>query len=117
MPEEHAGKIIEVAGVRRGEMVDMESHGMRRTIRFLIPTRGLIGLRSKMLTASAGEAIVTHRFAYEPFKGDITQRLNGVLISQGKGDAVAFAIDGLQQQDLYIRVKHAMRAWWWQSTA
>ena len=103
VPEEHAGKIIEVAGVRRGEMVDMESHGTRRTIRFHIPTRGLIGLRSKMLTASAGEAIVTHRFLrYEPFKGDIAQRLNGVLISQGKGDAVAFAIDGLQQRGIFF---------------
>ena len=103
VPDEHAGKIIEVAGVRRGEMVDMESHGTRRTIRFHIPTRGLIGLRSKMLTASAGEAIVTHRFLrYEPFKGEIAQRLNGVLISQGKGDAVAFAIDGLQQRGIFF---------------
>ena len=103
VPDEHAGKIIEVAGVRRGEMVDMESHGTRRTIRFHIPTRGLIGLRSKMLTASAGEAIVTHRFLrYEPFKGEIAQRLNGVLISQGKGDAVAFAIDGLQQRGVFF---------------
>jgi GTP-binding protein len=103
VPEEHAGKIIEVAGVRRGEMVDMESHGARRTIRFHIPTRGLIGLRSKMLTASAGEAIVTHRFLrYELFKGEIAQRLNGVLVSQGKGDSVAFAIDGLQQRGIFF---------------
>ena len=103
VPEEHAGKIIEVAGVRRGEMVDMESHGTRRIIRFNIPTRGLIGLRSKMLTASAGEAIVTHRFLrYELFKGEIAQRLNGVLISQGKGDAVTFAIDGLQQRGIFF---------------
>ena len=63
----------------------------------------MIGLRSKMLTASAGEAIVTHRFLhYEPYKGEIQQRLNGVLISQGKGSAVAFAIDGLQQRGIFF---------------
>jgi GTP-binding protein len=103
VPDEHSGKIIEVAGVRRGEMVDMQIHGNRKTIQFHIPTRGLIGLRSKMLTASAGEAIVTHRFLrYEPFKGEIAQRLNGVLISQGKGPSVAFAIDGLQQRGIFF---------------
>jgi len=103
VPDEHAGRIIEVAGTRKGEMVDMEQHGLRKTIRFQIPTRGLIGLRSKMLTASAGEAIVTHRFLhYEPYKGDIQQRQNGVLISQGKGPAVPFAIDGLQQRGIFF---------------
>jgi GTP-binding protein len=103
VPAEYAGKIIEVAGTRKGEMVDMEQHGLRKTIRFQIPTRGLIGLRSRMLTASAGEAIVTHRFLhYEPHKGPIQQRLNGVLISQGKGAAVPFAIDGLQQRGIFF---------------
>lgn len=103
VPDEHSGKIIEIAGVRRGEMIDMQVHGNRKTIQFNIPTRGLIGLRSKMLTASAGEAIVTHRFlSYEPYKGEITQRLNGVLISQGKGPAVPFAIDGLQQRGVFF---------------
>ncbi|MFL2876592.1 MAG: translational GTPase TypA [Pontiellaceae bacterium] len=103
VPDEHSGKIIEVAGVRRGELVDMQIHGNRKTIQFHIPTRGLIGLRSKMLTASAGEAIVTHRFlGYEPYKGEIAQRLNGVLISQGQGSAVAFAIDGLQQRGIFF---------------
>jgi len=103
VPDEHAGKIIEVAGMRKGEMIDMDQHGVRKTIRFQIPTRGLIGLRSKMLTASAGEAIVTHRFLhYEPYKGPIQQRLNGVLISQGKGAAVPFAIDGLQQRGIFF---------------
>ncbi len=103
VPDEYAGKVIEVAGVRKGEMIDMDQHGLRKTIRFQIPTRGLIGLRSKMLTASAGEAIVTHRFLhYEPYKGPIQQRLNGVLVSQGKGAAVAFAIDGLQQRGIFF---------------
>ena len=103
VPDEHAGKAIELAGTRRGEMVDMEQHGLRKMIRFEIPTRGLIGLRSKMLTATAGEAIVTHRFLhYEPFKGPIQQRNNGVLISQGKGPSVAFAIDALQQRGIFF---------------
>jgi GTP-binding protein len=103
VPDEHAGKAIELAGTRRGEMVDMEQHGIRKMIRFEIPTRGLIGLRSKMLTATAGEAIVTHRFLhYAPYKGEIQQRNNGVLISQGKGPAVAFAIDALQQRGIFF---------------
>ncbi len=103
VPDEHAGKAIELAGTRKGEMVDMEQHGLRKMIRFQIPTRGLIGLRSKMLTATAGEAIVTHRFLhYEPFKGPIQQRNNGVLISQGKGASVAFAIDALQQRGIFF---------------
>jgi GTP-binding protein len=103
VPNEYAGKVIEVAGTRKGEMVDMEQHGVRKSIRFRIPTRGLIGLRSKMLTASAGEAIVTHRFLhYEPFKGPIQQRNNGVLISQGRGPTVAFAIDALQLRGTFF---------------
>jgi GTP-binding protein len=103
VPDEYAGKAIELAGTRKGEMVDIEQHGIRKMIRFQIPTRGLIGLRSKMLTATAGEAIVTHRFLhYEPFKGPIQQRNNGVLISQGKGASVAFAIDALQQRGIFF---------------
>lgn len=103
VPDEYAGKAIELAGMRKGEMVDMEQHGVRKMIRFQIPTRGLIGLRSKMLTATAGEAIVTHRFLqYEPYKGPIQQRNNGVLISQGRGSAVAFAIDALQQRGIFF---------------
>lgn len=103
VPDEHAGKIIEIAGTRRGEIIDMEQHGLRRMIRFRIPTRGLIGLRSRMLTASAGEAIVTHRFLhYEPYKGPIQQRINGVLVSQGRGPAVPFAIDALQQRGIFF---------------
>jgi GTP-binding protein len=103
VPDEHAGKAIELAGTRKGEMVDIEQHGLRKMIRFQIPTRGLIGLRSKMLTSTAGEAIVTHRFLhYEPYKGPIQQRNNGVLISQGRGPSVAFAIDALQQRGIFF---------------
>ena len=103
VPDEYAGKIIEHIGARRGEMVDMNPHGKRKIIQFHIPTRGLIGLRSKLLTLSAGEAIVTHRFLkYEAYKGEIVQRMNGVLVSQGKGVSVPFAIDGLQQRGIFF---------------
>ena len=103
VPDEYSGKIIELVGTRRGELIDMENNGGRKNLKFHIPTRGLIGLRSKMLTASAGESIVTHRFLkYDFFKGDIQQRMNGVLISQGKGAAVPFAIDGLQQRGIFF---------------
>ena len=103
VPDEYSGKIIELVGTRRGELIDMENNNGRKNLKFHIPTRGLIGLRSKMLTASAGEAIVTHRFLkYDFFKGDIQQRINGVLISQGKGAAVPFAIDGLQQRGIFF---------------
>jgi GTP-binding protein len=103
VPEDYSGKIIELVGIRRGELIDMENNGFRKNLKFHIPTRGLIGLRSKMLTASAGEAIVTHRFLkYDAYKGDVQQRINGVLISQGKGAAVPFAIDGLQQRGIFF---------------
>ena len=103
VPEEYSGKIIELVGIRRGELIDMENNGVRKNLKFHIPTRGLIGLRSKMLTASAGEAIVSHRFLkYDAYKGDVQQRINGVLISQGKGAAVPFAIDGLQQRGIFF---------------
>ena len=99
VPTEFAGKIIEMVGIRRGEMIQMEARGNRQLIEFYIPTRGLIGLRSKALTASQGEAIVNHIFDhYEPFRGAIPSRQNGVLISMGNGKAIPFAIDGLQQR-------------------
>ena len=99
VPADFAGKIIELVGLRRGEMLKMESRGTRQLIEFFIPTRGLIGLRSKALTASQGEAIVNHIFDhYEPVKGAIPSRLNGVMVSMGNGKAIPFAIDGLQQR-------------------
>ena len=80
-------------------MIEMESRGLRQVIDFFIPTRGLIGLRSRALTASQGEAVVAHVFDhYEPFRGSIPSRLNGTMVSMAGGKAVAFAIDGLQQR-------------------
>lgn len=103
VPEEFAGNVIQLVGQRRGEMVSMETRGNRRLIRFSIPTRGLIGLRSRVLTASAGEAIVAHRFdRYEPFKGDIPARVNGTMVSLGEGKAVAYAIDALQLRGTFF---------------
>ena len=99
VPSEFAGKIIEIVGMRRGELIQMESRGQRQLLDFFIPTRGLIGLRSKALTASQGEAIVSHLFDhYEPFKGPIPSRTNGTMVSMAQGKAIPFAIDGLQQR-------------------
>ncbi len=99
VPDEYAGKIIELAGLRRGELFQMESRGNRQLVEFFIPTRGLIGLRSRALTASCGEAIVSSVYDhYEPVKGVIPSRQNGVMISMAGGKSIPFAIDGLQQR-------------------
>jgi len=103
VPDEFAGKAIELIGMRRGEMIRMDQHGVRKNIVFHIPTRGLIGIRSKLMTASAGEAIVSHRFVhYGPYTGEIETRNNGVLVSMGSGAAVAYAIDALQQRGIFF---------------
>jgi len=103
VPSESAGKVIELVGTRRGEMKSMDAHGNRQLLEFIIPTRGTIGIRSKIMTASAGEAIVSHIFDhYAPCKGEITHRLNGVLVSMGAGDAVPYAIDALQQRGKFF---------------
>ncbi|MFA5688355.1 MAG: translational GTPase TypA [Kiritimatiellales bacterium] len=103
VPDECAGKAIELIGARRGEMLRMDQHGIRKNMSFHIPTRGLIGLRSKLMTATAGEAIVSHRFVhYGLYTGDISQRSNGVMISISNGSAVPFAIDGLQQRGIFF---------------
>jgi GTP-binding protein len=102
-PEDTAGRVIELVGLRRGEMLTMESHGNRRLLEFTIPTRGLIGLRSKLLTATAGEAIVSHLFThYAPMKGEVPHRINGVLVSMSQGQAVAYAIDALQLRGTFF---------------
>ena len=99
VPNDFAGRIIELVGLRRGELIQMESRGNRQILDFFIPTRGLIGFRSKALTVSQGEAIVNHIFDhYEPFKGSIPGRTNGVMVSMAGGKALPFAIDGLQQR-------------------
>lgn len=103
VPSESAGKVIELVGLRKGEMINMEARGERQLIEFEIPTRGLIGLRSKALTLSAGEAIVSHRFLkYAPYKGEIPRRLVGSLVSMGQGPAAAYAIDALQQRGTFF---------------
>ncbi|MDD3886550.1 MAG: hypothetical protein PHI35_06745, partial [Victivallaceae bacterium] len=99
VPNEFAGKIIEMTGLRRGELIQMESRGNRQMLDFFVPTRGLIGFRSRALTASQGEAIVASVFDhYEPVKGSIPSRQNGVMVSMAQGKAMPFAIDGLQQR-------------------
>lgn len=101
--DEYAGKVIELVGTRRGEMTRMDRFRSRTMLEFHIPTRGVIGLRSKLLMATAGEAIVAHRFVhYAPCLGTIVQRNNGVLISLGAGKAVAFAIDALQRRGQFF---------------
>ena len=103
LPSESAGRVIELIGLRRGEMILMEQRGNRSLLEFNIPTRGLIGLRSKIMTATAGEGIVSHRFIhYAPFKGKIPQRINGVLVSMDKGNSSAYAIDALQQRGIFF---------------
>ena len=97
VPSESAGKIIEMVGLRHGELIQMEARGERQLLEFFIPTRGLIGLRSKALTASQGEAVISHLFDhYEPYKGALPSRQNGVMVSMAGGKAVPFAIDALQ---------------------
>ncbi|MFT4033893.1 MAG: translational GTPase TypA, partial [Siphonobacter sp.] len=103
VPEATAGKVIELATQRKGELMIMEPKGDVQHLEFNIPSRGLIGLRSDVLTATFGEAVMTHRFkAYEPFKGPIPGRINGSIISKGTGVATAYTIDKLQDRGRFF---------------
>lgn len=103
VPAESAGKVIEIVGQRRGELRRMEPKGSVQQLEFHIPSRGIIGMRSKVLTATAGEAVMHHRFyQYEFFKGSIPQRNAGVLISMAGGPATGYAIDGLQDRGKFF---------------
>ena len=103
VPEEFASKMIDMVTRRKGEMTSMESQGERVNIEFNIPSRGIIGLRTNMLTASQGEAIIAHRFKeYQPYKGDITRRAGGSLIALEGGNAYAYAIDHLQDRGRFF---------------
>lgn len=103
VPEEFASRMIDMVTRRKGEMTSMESQGERVNIEFNIPSRGIIGLRTNMLTASQGEAIIAHRFKeYQPFKGEITRRVNGSLIALEGGNAYAYAIDHLQDRGKFF---------------
>ena len=103
VPEEYASKVIDLATQRKGDLHIMETKGEMQHLEFEIPSRGLIGLRSQMLTATAGEAIMAHRFAdYKPFKGAIAGRNNGVLISKNQGQATAYSIEKLQDRGKFF---------------
>jgi len=103
LPEEVSGRAVEMVAMRKGEMVSMASKGDRMVCEFLIPSRGIIGLRNQLLTATAGEAIMTHRFLeYQPMKGDIPQRQNGSLVSMENGKAIPYSIDKLQDRGRFF---------------
>jgi GTP-binding protein len=103
VPQETAGKVIELATQRKGELLVMEPKGDLQHLEFKIPSRGLIGLRNNVLTATQGEAIMNHRFmAFEPYKGSIPGRINGSLISMEGGQCTAYAIDKLQDRGFFF---------------
>ncbi len=103
LPEEHSGRAIEMVTRRRGTLLKMETFGARTRLEFEIPSRGIIGLRSSMLTATAGEAVMAHRMrGFEPWKGDIEMRTNGSIIAMETGTAYAYAINKLQDRGRFF---------------
>jgi len=103
IPEEYSGKSIDLITQRKGVMSNMERKGDRLHLEFDIPSRGIIGLRNNILTATAGEAVLTHRFkGFEPHKGDIEKRQNGSLIAMETGTAYAYSLDKLQDRGKYF---------------
>ena len=103
LPEEVSGRAIDMVTIRKGEMISMEAKGDRMVCAFLIPSRGIIGLRNQLLTATAGEAIMTHRFfEYQPVKGGIPERQNGSLVSMENGKAIPYSIDKLQERGRFF---------------
>jgi GTP-binding protein len=99
VPQVHAGKVIELLGSRQGVMTHMENHGQRTVIHFEVPSRGLIGMRTRILTATQGEAIFSHRFReYKRMAGEISQRSRGAMIATDGGRVTAFALDGLNDR-------------------
>lgn len=103
VPEEYSSKMIDMVTRRKGEMTSMESQGDRVNIEFEIPSRGIIGLRTNVLTGSQGEAIMAHRFKdYQPYKGEIVRRTNGSMIALESGTAFAYAIDHLQDRGRFF---------------
>ena len=103
VPEEFSSKMIDMVTRRKGEMVSMETQGDRVNIEFDMPSRGIIGLRTNVLTASQGEAIMAHRFKeYQPYKGEIPRRTNGSMIAMESGTAFAYAIDKLQDRGKFF---------------
>ncbi len=103
VPDEHSGKVVEMVSVRKGEMQNMVRKGDRIHLDFNIPSRGIIGLRTNMLTATAGEAVMTHRFVeYQPMKGQIDGRSNGSLIAKEPGTTFAYALNKLQDRGKFF---------------
>ena len=103
LPETVSGKAIEMVTMRKGEMLSMEAKGERMVCKFMVPSRGIIGLRNQLLTATAGEAIMAHRFKeYQPIKGGIPERQNGSLVSMEKGTAIPYSIDKLQDRGKFF---------------
>lgn len=103
LPEVHSGTAVEAVSRRKGEMKNMEPKGDRMIIEFEIPSRGIIGLRNYLLTATAGEAIMTHRFLeYQPYKGEIPGRQNGSLISLEQGVSIPFSLNNLQERGTFF---------------
>jgi GTP-binding protein len=103
LPEEHSGTAVEAVSKRKGEMTDMEPKGNRMIIRFLVPSRGIIGLRNYLLTQTAGEAIMTHRFLeFQPYKGEIPGRMNGSMISMEQGSAIPYSLNNLQERGKFF---------------
>ena len=103
LPEVHSGTAVEAVSKRKGEMKNIEPKGDRMIIQFEIPSRGIIGLRNYLLTATAGEAIMTHRFLeYQPYKGEIPGRQNGSLISLEQGTAIPFSLNNLQERGTFF---------------
>jgi GTP-binding protein TypA/BipA len=107
LPEDVAGKAIEMATKRKGEMITMEHRGDRMHLEFSIPSRGIIGLRNNLLTATAGEAVVAHRFkGFEPYKGDIEKRVNGSLVALEAGTSFAYSLNKLQDRGRFFIDSH-----------
>jgi GTP-binding protein len=103
LPESVAGKAIETVSMRKGEMLNMEPKADRMILKFLIPSRGIMGLRNYLLNVTAGEAVVTHRFKeYQPYKGEIAGRINGSLIVMEQGEAIAYSLHNLQDRGKFF---------------
>ncbi|MBT0608829.1 translational GTPase TypA [Aequorivita echinoideorum] len=103
LPENVSGTAINMVTIRKGEMISMEGKGDRMVCKFIIPSRGIIGMRNQLLTATAGEAIMTHRFLeYQPLKGGIPERQNGSLVSMENGSAIPYSIDKLQDRGRFF---------------
>lgn len=103
LPEDISGKAVELVSMRKGEMISMQAKGTRMICEFIIPSRGIIGLRNQLLTATAGEAIMSHRFLeFQPLKGAIPGRINGSLVSMENGTAIPYSIDKLQERGKFF---------------